>query len=361
MLSCCNFKTEKMKHPKSNKSLSQKLVWHMKVLAGAILITFLFSIILQRKIFHDGLLSMFVISFIQLEVFVWLGKKFFESLKPDSPDFKKKMIIRLLQFYLGVLVIALLMFIVVYTVQFYINGEDFAHYLSNIINMEMKGFFIATLIGFTFGALFFFYVSWAEALKRVQKLKEEKLVFQYETLKSQVNPHFLFNSLNSLSSLVKKDPDLSEEFIQKLSSIYRYILENKEKEMVPLSTELEFVKNYFYLQKIRDEEKIDLKIEFSETENILVLPVSLQLLIENSLKHNSATRKQPLEIVVHFEGLDKLVVRNNLQKKTQLNSSSKIGLKNLNERSRLILNHEIEVMETEDEFVVKIPVKIDSK
>ncbi len=104
-----------------------------------------------------------------------------------------------------------------------------------------------------------------------------------------------------------------------------------------------------------------MKIEIGETKNVQVLPVSLQLLVENALKHNSATRKQPLKIVIHFEGIDKLVVRNNLQKKTQLASSSKIGLKNLNERSRLILNHEIEVLETDDEFIVKLPVKTDVK
>src|SRR5680860_513765 len=95
--------------------------------------------------------------------------------------------------------------------------------------------------------------------------------FQYETLKSQVNPHFLFNSLNSLSSLVRNDPDLAEKFVQKLSSVYRYVLENKEKELVSLSTELDFVNNYFYLQKIRDEEKIDLKIELKEIENVQIL------------------------------------------------------------------------------------------
>jgi LytS/YehU family sensor histidine kinase len=140
--------------------------------------------------------------------------------------------------------------------------------------------------------------------------------------------------------------------------VYRFILDNREKELVPLATELEFVNNYFYLQKIRDEEKIILINEITDIDKVEVLPVSLQLLVENALKHNSATRKQPLEITIHSEGLDKVVVRNNLQKKTQLNDSSKIGLKNLNERSRLILNREIEIQETSDEFVVKIPVKL---
>jgi LytS/YehU family sensor histidine kinase len=254
--------------------------------------------------------------------------------------------------------VAFVFFVMIYSIQYAVHFHDFTQFFRNLFNLEMKGFFIATFIGFTFGALFFFYVQWNEAVDRVQKLREEKLIFQYETLKSQVNPHFLFNSLNSLSSLIRKDADLSEQYIQKLSTIYRYILENNNKELVPLAVEIEFVNNYFFLQKIRDEEKIELKVELNGNENIQVLPVSVQLLVENALKHNSATRKQPLEITVYFEGLDKLVVRNNLQKKTQLNNSSKIGLKNLNERSRLILNREIEIQETEDEFVVKMPVKL---
>ena len=341
-----------------NKDVLKKILFrHLKILAGTLFIQLIFSIVLQQKVFHDTFVSTFLLLFVQLEIFIWLGTKFFSTIKPDSPDFKKKIVTRLLLFYALVMLIAAIVFFVVYTVKFIINGRDFTIFFTKIMEIEMKGVIISTLVGFTFGGLFFFYSAWAEALKNMQKLKEEKLVFQYETLKSQVNPHFLFNSLNSLSSLVRSDPDLSEKFIQKLSSIYRYVLENKEKEMVPLSTELEFVKNYFYLQKIRDEEKVELKVEFNETDNIWVLPVSLQLLVENALKHNSATRKQPLEIIIHFEGMEKLVVRNNLQKKTQLSSSSKIGLKNLNERSRLILKREIEVLENNDEFVVKIPVK----
>jgi hypothetical protein len=347
-----------MIHPTNNKTLLQIVFWHLKVVTGAIFISLVFSFVLQGRIMVETLPGMLIMSFVQLEFFIWLGTLFFQSLEIDEPKYTQKMVGRLIVFYLSVLGIACLMFLAFYTYHFLKNGTDFSLYFSSMANIELKSFSIATLVGFAFGAVFFFYSQWAEALQRVRKLKEEKLIFQYETLKSQVNPHFLFNSLNSLSSLVRNDPDLSEQYIQKLSMIYRYILENENKELVPLSAENEFVNNYFSLQKMRDEEKIELKIELKEIENVEVLPVSLQLLVENALKHNSATRKNQLEIVIHFEGLDKIVVRNNLQKKTQLIGSSKIGLKNLNERSRLILNREIEIQETADEFVVKIPVKL---
>jgi len=347
-----------MPHPTYNRTLNQKLLWHLKVFAGAVFISLIFAFVLNQQITPGLMVMPLLLTFMQLEIFIWLGNWFFESLQVDAPGFKRRIIIRLLVFYVVVLVLALALFVVVYAIQYIIHFNDFSQFWPTLLNMEMKGFFIATFVGFGIGGLFFFYVMWAEAVDNVKKLREEKLIFQYETLKSQVNPHFLFNSLNSLSSLIRKDPDLSEQFIQKLSSVYRFILDNREKELVPLTTELEFVNNYFYLQKIRDEDKIILKNELKETEKMEVLPVSLQLLVENALKHNAATRKQPLEITIHSEGLDKLVVRNNLQKKTQLNDSSKIGLKNLNERSRLILNREIEIQETEDEFVVKIPVKL---
>jgi two-component system LytT family sensor kinase len=351
------FKME-MSHPTNNKNWSQKTIWHLKVFAGAVFITIVFGLILQQKLISEQFGLTLVLTFSQLEIFIWLGSWFIGSLKVDSPNFKREIIVRLVVFYVSVLVLASLFFLGVFTIQYIIQYNDFTRFFTVLFNIEMKGFFMATFIGFTLGALFFFYVQWSEAVDRVKKLREEKLIFQYETLKSQVNPHFLFNSLNTLLSLIRSEPGLSEKFVQKLSSIYRYTLENREKELVPLSAELDFVNDYFYLQKIRDDEKIEMKTELNISNNALIVPVSLQLLVENALKHNTSTRKQPLEIIIHNEGIDKLVVRNKLQKKTQLADSSKIGLKNLNERCRLILNREIEILETADEFIVKIPIKV---
>jgi len=348
-----------MPHPTDNKTLKQKVFWHLQVVVGALFISMIFSLVLRRRLVDENLPQMFLMTFMQLEVFIWLGTIFFQSIQMDDPKYLQRIIWRLLLFYLSVLGIASLLFLGIYTFYFFKEGNHISLYLHGISNLEMKSFFIATLVGFALGAVFFFYSQWAETLKRMQKLKEEKLIFQYETLKNQVNPHFLFNSLNTLSSLVNQDVELSEKFIQKLSSIYRYVLENKDKELVTLSTELDFVKDYFFLQKIRDQEKIGLNIEINGSADVAILPVSLQMLVENALKHNSATRNNPLEIIIHFEGIDKLVVRNRLQKKMQIKDSSKIGLKNLNERYKLILNREIEVQETADEFVVKVPVLMD--
>ena len=348
-----------MLHPTNQKTLKQKLFWHLKLFAGAVLITILFMFVLNQQINKPGQLVMpFVLTFLQLEIFIWLGTSFFQPIKIDSPTFRRQIVIKLLVFYAVVLVLATILFVAVYAIQYSIHYPDFSQFLPSLLKLEMKGFFTATLSGFGFGAIFFFYVQWKEAVERAQKLREEKLIFQYETLQNQVNPHFLFNSLNSLSSLIRKDIDLSEKFIQKLSSVYRYILDNREKELVPLTSELDFVKNYFFLQQLRDGDKISLKTETGDISGVQIVPVSIQLLVENALKHNISTRKQPLEITIHMEGIDKITVRNNLQKKSQLEPSLKIGLKNLNERCRLILNREIETSETSDEFVVKTPLKM---
>ncbi len=113
------------------------------------------------------------------------------------------------------LVLATILFVTVYAIQCTIHCPDFNQFIPSLLKLEMKGFFMATLTGFGFGAIFFFYVQWKEAVDRAQKLLEEKLIFQYETLQNQVNPHFLFNSLNSLSSLIRKDIDLSVKFIHR--------------------------------------------------------------------------------------------------------------------------------------------------
>ena len=347
-----------MPHPTQNMTLKRKIFWHLTLILGAVVISLIFSLILRRQFTHPQLPSMLFLTFLQLELFVWLGTLFFQSVKIDEAGYVRRVVVRLLVFYLTVLVVAMLMFLAIYTYHFIKDGAEFAYYLESLMNLELKSFFIATLVGFAFGAIFFFYTQWSEALQRMHKLKEEKLIFQYETLKNQVNPHFLFNSLNTLSSLIRSDVDLSDLFIQKLSSVYRYVLENQENELVPLEEELQFVRDYFYLQQIRDGEKIELKMEVQNTVGASILPVSLQLLVENALKHNTATRRDPLWITIHYEGMDKMVVRNDLREKTQLNNSSKIGLKNLNERSKLILGREIEVQNTPDEFVVKVPLKL---
>ena len=234
---------------------------------------------------------------------------------------------------------------------------DLNTFFDHLVHRELKGFFITSNIGIMFGVLLFFIIQWQEALKREKKLTEEKLIFQYETLKNQVNPHFLFNSLNTLSSLVSSSSIQAEQFIGKLSSIYRYVLENRDKDFISLDEELVFVKNYYYLQKIRDEDKIKMNVEIDNADQYLVLPLSLQILVENALKHNISTRKKPLVINILMDHKEYVTVSNHLQLKQQIDVSSRVGLNNLSERVRLSMGKELEISEDHESFQVRIPLK----
>jgi two-component system LytT family sensor kinase len=154
---------------------------------------------------------------------------------------------------------------------------------------------------------------------------------------------------------VYEDAKKADKYIQKLSGIYRYILENEEVDLVPLNKEIEFVKQYFDLQKVRDNEKIALEIDFQDADQFNVVPVSLQILVENALKHNSRSEKLPLKIRIERKN-DEIVVSNIIQKKNILENASKTGLLNLKERVRLILDKDLILEEDNNQFIVKLPI-----
>lgn len=269
----------------------------------------------------------------------------------------KQVIPALLGFYVGVYIISYLSITLGVFVWFLVKGRSLVEFFPHLFKYELKPNTPTgnLMIWLLLATLMFFYVLWKRAMEREQKLREEKLLYQYETLKQQVNPHFLFNSLNTLSSLINTFPVVAESFTNKLSLIYRYILENSGSDKISLQNEISFVTNYFYLYKIRDEDKINLHIDLKNCDQCEVVPVSLQVLVENALKHNMATREKQLNIDIYCEE-KYIVVKNNLQKMTTLVDSSKIGLKNLSERIKLITGMELLVNETADEFIVKMPI-----
>ncbi|MCB0523127.1 MAG: tetratricopeptide repeat protein [Saprospiraceae bacterium] len=201
--------------------------------------------------------------------------------------------------------------------------------------------------------------------RRVNKLKahsdnleKQHLLYEIALLRSQVNPHFLFNSLSILSSLVRTNPDLSEQFIEQLSRSYRYILEQKEQSMVSLRTEIEFILAYFFLLKIRFEDKIELQINLTDNllDNRKIAPLTLQLLIENAVKHNRMSKKMPLLVQVREFDSDNLVVENNLQPRPGPIVSTGLGLQNIVSRYALLSDKPVWAGETErGTFAVKIP------
>ena len=253
------------------------------------------------------------------------------------------------------LIIGAAFFLLALSVPILLGEAKYSDMLEHFVSHDLKRFVLSWLIAISIASVAFFYMEWNNALKRERKLREEKLIFQYESLKSKVNPHFLFNSLNTLSSLIPKDPELAERFISKFSTIYRYVLEKADRDMVSLEDEIEFIKDFFFLQKIRDDGKIYLEIDIGHPESYVVVPVSLQLLVENALKHNAATQESPLNIRIYLEN-DTVVVENNTQKKMNLEPSSKVGLKNLKERISLAMRRQLIIEEGPLKFLVKLPV-----
>lgn len=234
-----------------------------------------------------------------------------------------------------------------------INGSEFP----NILKIAFDGGAIkATAIALLYAIPFFLFQKWVETMKEEFRLKEQNLIFQNETLKSQINPHFLFNSLNTLNSLINNEVEIANQFVGKLSLIYRYILDNSTSTKILLKKEIDFIRDYFYMHQIRNEGKINLNINIKENEYCYdILPVSLQLLVENAIKHNMATAEKPLVIHIYLED-GYIVVNNNIQKMATQIVSTKIGLKNLNERVRLVTGKEIIISASEDKFIVKVPI-----
>jgi LytS/YehU family sensor histidine kinase len=248
------------------------------------------------------------------------------------------------------------MFVMVSAILSYRQGIDMNLFFQQLPEKELRGFIVGSSIGLLTGTVIIFFLELIAAIKRAQQLTEEKMRYHYETLKNQMNPHFLFNSLNTLSSIIYQDVQLADRFIVKLSSIYRYILDQHDNKLVSLEKELSFVKDYFYLQQLRDNDRIGMEILVDQPSSYLILPVSLQLLVENALKHNMATTGKPLKIVISIENYQYIKVENNLQPKQQLDGSFQIGLKNLGERIKLVTGKELIVEKNNERFSVKIPI-----
>lgn len=214
--------------------------------------------------------------------------------------------------------------------------------------------FIATIVLTMFG--FRFFHKWRETELKKETLEREKATVQYDNLKNQLNPHFLFNSLTSLNSLIYENPQLASEFLQHLSKVYRYVLENKDKTVVTLDTEVRFIENYIELLATRFADGLAITISLSDQAlERHILPVTLQILIENAIKHNVTSRDNPLVIDIYDEQ-DYLVVKNNLQIKHTIDTSNKQGLENLRGLYEVLIEKKMIVTQTEATFAVHIPL-----
>lgn len=215
--------------------------------------------------------------------------------------------------------------------------------------------FIALLgISLTSGFVFFLH-NREKRIMTASRLKREKIENQFEVLKSQINPHFLFNSFNTLVAIIEENPDQAVRYVERLSDFYRSILQYRNKPVIPLEEEITLIKNYFYLLEERFGKNLSLDISVHEKE-AYIPPLSLQLLVENAIKHNVVSAIKPLQISIHQDHSGHLLVKNNLQLKRVKSRSTSFGLSSIIARYALLSEKKVRVDQTKQEFIVRLPL-----
>ena len=216
---------------------------------------------------------------------------------------------------------------------------------------------VATVIAIMVNEGQFTYFQWKEAIIEAERLQKINWESRYESLKQQVNPHFLFNSINTLSSLIYEDKAEAGRYVKEMSRVYRYLLRNNDDELVPLQTELGFIQSYYHLLKTRFGAGILLQVAIPPAlADCLLPPLTLQMLVENAVKHNNVSKEAPLTI--HIAGTEEgwLSVKNNLQPKTGVVDSTGIGLNNIREKYKLLGLPDVQLLADGREFTVLIPL-----
>ena len=290
----------------------------------------------------------FVLGFSNMYFFSYM-----ESLKWKKTDTIKRLVLGML----GATVITLIgLFILrVFTVTYYYDKTFDEFMATESIKNYQFGLWITLSIVVVFHVVYYY------NRYQKQKIKEQKVIAgtaraKFDALKNQLDPHFLFNSLNVLTSLIDENPDNAQKFTTSLSKIYRYVLEQKNKDLVTVSEELKFAKTYMLLLQMRFEDALKFSLpETVSNPELKIVPLSLQLLLENAVKHNVITSDNPLVIKI-YEDNGYLVVENNTNPKASLEKSTKVGLKNISQRYSLITRQPVDIINNHQSFKVRLPL-----
>jgi hypothetical protein len=229
----------------------------------------------------------------------------------------------------------------------------------SLASFKLRDLFLSSFISLTVCTIF--YIVYYYRFKQESKVKEQKIIAgaasaQFNALKNQLDPHFLFNSLNVLTSLIEENPEAATRFTTALSKVYRYVLEQKNKELVTVEEELKFAKLYMSLIKMRFEDSIVFNLpERVQNPQALVVPLSLQLLLENAVKHNQVTPNKKLFITIKEQD-GNLIIENNLQPKNVVSKSTGVGLQNIRQRYRLLTKRPVSIGKEGQFFRVGIPM-----
>jgi len=225
------------------------------------------------------------------------------------------------------------------------------------LKLNLTYAWLVNLLYHLINTVIFYFKEYRSTQVEAEELKRFHAQAELQLVKNQINPHFLFNNLNVLSSLVMQNNAEANRFIEEFSKVYRYILTNQEKELVALKTELYFIDPYIFLLKKRFGDGLKVTIDVPDKMGeLLIIPAALQMLIENAIKHNVVSKQKPLHISLHISNNNCIVVTNNLQAKQTIEKSTEIGLQNIIKRYRLVSRQDVSVNKDIDSFIVTLPL-----
>lgn len=218
--------------------------------------------------------------------------------------------------------------------------------------------FIILILLVVFGGIFYYIRRREQILQKIQKIRQERVRYQFEILRNQVNPHFLFNNFNTLISIIEDDPRMAVEYVEKLSDFFRMIVNFRDKDVISLREEMNLLENYYFLQRKRHGDNLKLELNISEQESLtyMIPPLTLQLLLENAIKHNVVSADIPLKVIVGFSSPGELMVSNSINPRSGKQPGAGLGLQNIVSRFRLLTNKEVDIINDGKNFVVSLPL-----
>jgi two-component system, LytTR family, sensor kinase len=299
------------------------------------------------------------ISVLIITAVIWLGNRYImiwaRSKYPDFADVRKRMTVQSAAMFVYTIVTNNILGWLLDICGLKHGHHDAHDWFTIITNSNVAALFCTLTVVAIYESIYFMN-ELKKSVEEKEMLKRESLKAALDALKTQVNPHFLFNNLNTLSSIIPENPKQAVDFVQQLAKVYRHILEVRDEQSISLRDEMEVLKAYTFLLQTRFGSNLDVSINVPEEKlNRRIVPLSLQILMENAIKHNIVSSEKPLKIDVFAEN-GKLVVSNNLQKKNQVNESTGIGLDNIRNRYKLLGNGQVTVTEHDGNFTVSIPL-----
>ncbi len=340
-------------HRKREYRVFRFSLWHMII---PVVIGFIITILSYPQGFHSLRFILFLIIY-SLSIGIPF-MKIYEYIEWKLEQYIPWLVKPNLRFFLTAFIEITSGIVILFIVNYIIYGVIQHQEIGTLFSRTSEGLkymVLFTVIGIIVINSSHFFNSWKQAAVNEEKLKREKLAVEYEALKNQVNPHFLFNSLSALSSLVYKDQQKAVTFIREFSNVFRYVLESRDREVVDFATEKKLLESITYLNEIRYEGSLRVNLNLAESKDKFIVPMALQMLLENAIKHNAISEKKPLMVDINEED-DYVIVRNNLQPKKSEIASNRIGLENIRSRYKYLSDKEVIIVNSGKEFIVKIPV-----